>query len=85
MFSWVDELIREKKHTWLTPRPVSLMGLREMATYVCNGHLAMSWRMYDNSGNVGMRLIAAGRQATVTQIGEAAIWQYLIQEYGDVD
>jgi predicted ABC-type ATPase len=44
--------------------------------------LAATWRMYDNSNHAGSRLIAAGQQTTVTQIRDAAIWQYLTQEYG---
>ena len=44
--------------------------------------LATTWRLYDNSGDAGIRLIAAGQQVSVTQIGEATIWQNLRQEYG---
>ena len=58
-------------------------GLRNFFTLYQS--LAMTWRMYDNSGDVGVRLIAAGQRATVTQTGEAAIWQTLTQEYGHDD
>jgi hypothetical protein len=38
--------------------------------------------MFNNSGNAGLREIAAGEQTSMTQISDAAIWQHLIQEYG---
>ena len=44
--------------------------------------LATTWGMFDNSGAAGLREVAVGQQTTITQIGDAAIWQHLTQEYG---
>ncbi len=47
--------------------------------------LATSWQMYDNSGVTDIRLIAEGRQTTITQIGDVESWQNLSKEYGHGD
>lgn len=47
--------------------------------------LATTWQMYDNSGESGIRLIAAGQQTTLTQMGDAELWENLKQEYSSGD
>jgi predicted ABC-type ATPase len=44
--------------------------------------LATTWSIFDNSGEAGLREIAAGQQTMITQISDAMIWHNLIQEYG---
>jgi predicted ABC-type ATPase len=44
--------------------------------------LSTTWRMYDNSQESGIRLIAAGEGTNVTRIGGEETWQQLRQEYG---
>jgi predicted ABC-type ATPase len=44
--------------------------------------VATTWRMYDNSHESGVRLIAAGEGATVTRIGDEELWKRLNEEYG---
>ena len=43
--------------------------------------LATTWAIYDNSDAGGMRLIAAGRGAVVSQIGDEYAWRRIQQEY----
>lgn len=57
-----------------------LAGLRHF--FALYQPLATSWRLYDNSSPTGSRLIASGRQTTVTAIRDTATWRHLIQEYG---
>lgn len=44
--------------------------------------VATTWRMYDNSHESGVRLIASGEGATVTRIGDEEMWKRLNEEYG---
>lgn len=44
--------------------------------------LATTWRMYDNSQESGIRLIAAGEGTNVARIGDEETWQQLRQESG---
>lgn len=43
--------------------------------------IATKWRMYDNSGECGRRLIAAGRGDLTTRINDRATWQQLVEAY----
>ena len=43
--------------------------------------IATTWRMYDNSGEQGRRLIAAGRSIRATRVLDRATWQQLIEIY----
>lgn len=45
--------------------------------------LATTWRMYDNSSPVAMRLIAAGKYASVTKLKDRAKWDKIKREYGN--
>jgi predicted ABC-type ATPase len=45
--------------------------------------LATTWRVYDNSDEFGIRLIAAGEGTKVTRIGNEETWKRLNEEYGD--
>jgi predicted ABC-type ATPase len=44
--------------------------------------LATTWRMYNNSHESGIRLIAAGERTRVTRIGEEDTWRNIKREYG---
>ncbi len=44
--------------------------------------LATTWRMYNNSHESGIRLIAAGERTIVTRIGEEDTWENIKREYG---
>jgi predicted ABC-type ATPase len=47
--------------------------------------LATSWRLYDNSNRVGMRLVAAGRGRTVIRVDDEATWRRIEEEYSRGD
>jgi predicted ABC-type ATPase len=44
--------------------------------------LATTWRVYDNSQEAGIRLIAAGKQMNATCIGDEETWKHLQREFG---
>ncbi|MCY2989106.1 MAG: AAA family ATPase [Planctomycetota bacterium] len=44
--------------------------------------LATAWRVYDNSHESGIRLIAAGAGTNVTRMGDEETWTHLQREYG---
>jgi predicted ABC-type ATPase len=43
--------------------------------------IATTWRMYDNSSEIGRRLIAAGRGSQTTRVSVSATWQQLVESY----
>lgn len=44
--------------------------------------LATTWRVYDNSQESGIRLIASGQGTNVTRIGDEETWKHLQREFG---
>ena len=44
--------------------------------------LATTWRMYDNSHESGIRVIASGEGNNVIHVGNEDVWTHLKQEYG---
>jgi predicted ABC-type ATPase len=44
--------------------------------------LAATWQMYDNALRRNPTLIALGRGATIDLVGDAAVWNKLLAEYG---
>ena len=44
--------------------------------------LAATWRVYDNSGAGGPRLIASGEGKKVTHINDGKMWNRILEEFG---
>jgi predicted ABC-type ATPase len=44
--------------------------------------IATTWRIYDNSNERAMRLIAAGKESRTTRVAATELWKKLVEAYG---